>query len=314
MSDPELDDAAAELYARDPAEFVAARKDAAAAARKAGNRSLATAIGKLRKPTTVAAMVNLLVRSEPDDVAELFDLGSSLRDAQRRSAAGELRELSAARQKAIRALTRRAVELADEHSRGASEDVAREVGQTLGAALADPEIGERVRAGRVVTAESYSGFGPAVLALAPEPEEDEPEDTPDKGGPDEDHPDEDAEDFESEEISDEDSESEARTAALAEARQQQAQQQLDEAREDEEAARSAAEAAQSEAEDASRALTDVKERLERLRAELHEAEAAEADARTAEKSASRESRRLNRVFVDARARTSELQDALDELS
>ncbi len=312
MSDSELDDVAADLYAADPAEFVAARKDAASAARKAGNRSLATAIGKLRKPTTVAWMVNLLVRCEPEDVADLFDLGDQLRDAQRRSAARELRGLSAARQQAIRTLTRRAVELADEHGRAASEDAAREVGQTLGAALADPEIGERVRAGRVVTAESYSGFGPAVLALAPEPEADQPQDDEPQDDTEETEETEETEDVGDDaagKIPDEDSsESEEHAAALAEAEEQ-----LDEAREDEEAARRAAEGAKSEAEEAARTLTDAKERLGRLRAELHEAEEAEADARNAEKSAARESRRLERVFADARARTSELQEAFDEL-
>lgn len=279
MSDAELDDAASELYAHDPAEFVAARKSAASAAKEAGKNALASAIGKLRKPTTVGWMVNLLVREEPEDIADLFDLGDRLRDAQRRSSAGDLRELSADRQKSIRALTARAVDIARAHGRSTTDDAAREVGQTLGAALADPEIAERVRGGRVVVAESYSGFGPAVLALAPEPEESVEPPEPAEEDP------RDAE-------------------ALAEARRE-----LDSAREDEEAARAHADSAASDAQAAAAQLAEIKERLTRLRAELHETEELEADARKAEKSTERESRRLRRVLNDAHARTAELEKA-----
>ncbi|MCC8929841.1 MULTISPECIES: hypothetical protein [Nocardiaceae] len=294
MSDSQLDDAAFEIYSVDPTEFVAARKAAADSAKKSGDRRLAAAIGKLRKPTTVGWMVNLLVRAEPEDIAELFDLGDSLRSAQRRSDAEELRSLSARRQQSIRLLSRRAAELAAAHGRSSTEDAVREVGQTLGAALADPEIAERVRAGRVVTAESYSGFGPAILALAPEPDESD------------DHEDENLE--VAAEESDSNSEDARNNEALIEELAN-----LEEAREDEDAARIAAEDAQSDAESAVTQLAEIKDRLTRLRAELHELETQEADARKAEKSTDRESRRLARVLDDARTRTAELERTVDEL-
>ena len=285
MSDSQLDDAAFEIYSVDPTEFVAARKSAADSAKKSGDRKLATAIGKLRKPTTVGWMVNLLVRAEPEDIAELFDLGDSLRSAQRRSDAEELRSLSARRQQSIRLLSRRAAELAAAQGRSSTEDAVREVGQTLGAALADPEIAERVRAGRVVT---------AVLALAPEPDESE------------NHEDENLE--VAAEESDSNSEGARNNEALIEALAN-----LEEAREDEDAARIAAEDAQSDAESAVTQLAEIKDRLTRLRAELHELETQEADARKAEKSTDRESRRLARVLDDARTRTAELERTVDEL-
>ncbi|WP_037140297.1 hypothetical protein [Rhodococcoides fascians] len=301
MSSAELDDVAAELYSVDPAEFVAARTSAAAAAKDSGNRKLAAAITKLRKPTTVGWMVNLLVREEPEDVADLFDLGDRLRDAQRRSAAGDLRELSADRQKSIRALSARAVEIAADRGRTTTEDAAREVGQTLGAALADPDVAERVRAGRVVTAESYSGFGPAVLSLAPEPTTST--DTAESEQPDE-------------ATHEEDTEAAARAAEVqAEARKRfdEARERFEEAREDEQAAENAAAAADAAAEAASTRLTEIKERLAQLRSELHDAEEHEADARKDEKSTERESRRLRRILTDAQARTAEQRAALDEL-
>ena len=84
-------------------------------------------------------------------------------------------------------------------------------------------------------------------------------------------------------------------------------------REDEDAARIAAEDAQSDAESAVTQLAEIKDRLTRLRAELHELETQEADARKAEKSTDRESRRLARVLDDARTRTAELERTVDEL-
>ncbi|SNS84547.1 hypothetical protein [Rhodococcoides kyotonense] len=285
----DVDEVADELYALDPSEFVAARKDAVARARQAGDRKTTTAIGALRKPTVVGWMVNLLVREEPEDIAELFDLGDSLRDAQRRSATDALKELSGARQQAIRALTRRAVKIAAEHGKPGA-DAEREIGQTLNAALADPEIAERVRAGRVVTAESYSGFGPAMLTLAPDPEEP----------------------AEDEVVAQEEDDS-VDQEALERAKEllDQAQEELDDAREDEASARVAAESARVEAESAEESLAEVKERLARLRDELHEAEEQEADARRAVKSTDREARRLKRVLTDAEARTEEAQNAVD---
>ncbi|WP_338886035.1 hypothetical protein [Rhodococcus sovatensis] len=289
----ELDEIAAELYAIDPAEFVAARKAAVAAAKKSGNRALASAIGSLRKPTTVAWMVNLLVREEPEDIAELFDIGDSLREAQRKSNTGDLRELSTARQKAIKSLTSRAAELARGQGKTFDENASREVGQTLGAALADPDIALRVRSGRVLTAESYSGFGPAALSLVPDtddppPQSDAPEDPALKRSSEHRRVDE---------------------KALAEAREA-----LAEAKEDEASARGAAETAESDLRDAQNHLAEVKEQLERLRAELHAAEGEEATAREAEKSTGREARRLRRVLSDAEDRTAELQSVVDDLS
>ncbi|MFZ2174352.1 MAG: hypothetical protein WAW17_10000, partial [Rhodococcus sp. (in: high G+C Gram-positive bacteria)] len=78
-----LDDVADELYGLDPGEFVEARKARVAAAKQDGDRDLATAIGKLRKPTTVGWLVNLLARQLPHEIDSLLALGEALRDAQR---------------------------------------------------------------------------------------------------------------------------------------------------------------------------------------------------------------------------------------
>ncbi|MDQ0938536.1 hypothetical protein [Streptomyces sp. V1I1] len=57
-----------ELYGLYPADFIAARNEHAAAARKAGDRKLAGDIQSLRRPTLSAWASNQLVRRQPDQV------------------------------------------------------------------------------------------------------------------------------------------------------------------------------------------------------------------------------------------------------
>lgn len=156
-----LEEVARDLYARVPAEFVAARDERAADAKRAGDSELAGAISALRKPTLTAWSVNVLARQAPEEVAALLSLGDALRRAQRELSGEQLRTLTTQRQRAVSALARRAGELAADQGKRLSENAVREVIQTLNAALADPAIGERVRTGTLATAATYSGFGPA---------------------------------------------------------------------------------------------------------------------------------------------------------
>ncbi|MEV6661476.1 hypothetical protein [Nocardia fluminea] len=158
-----LDDVAGELYTLDPGDFVSTRAERAAQARADGDRDLAKAITALRKPTVAAWTVNLLARHAPREIAALLDLGDALRSAQRQLSGDKLRALGTQRQQVVNAMTKRAAELAAEHDRPASEQVLREVGQTLTAALADPEVADLVRAGVLPTTVTYDGFGPAGL-------------------------------------------------------------------------------------------------------------------------------------------------------
>lgn len=174
MQDDPLDEVAARLYALPPQEFVAARDDAVARARAAGDRPLAARIGKLRKPTVGAWLVNLLAHKYPDLIAELFQLGEQLRAAQRDLRGDELRDLSLRRRESVSALARRAVALARRHESGGrppgvpsgrGAPAARstlpvaEVEATLTAALAEPEVAAEVRAGRLTKTVAYAGFG-----------------------------------------------------------------------------------------------------------------------------------------------------------
>ncbi|WP_114559738.1 hypothetical protein [Desertihabitans aurantiacus] len=163
--DPELD----RLFSLDPGEFVAARDALAAEARSSGDRTRAQRIKGLRRPTVSAWVVNLLAREEAASVGELLELGEALRAAHQTLSADELRPLAAQRTQVVEALTRRAARLAADHGHPPSEAVRAEVAGSLQAALADPEVAETVRHGRLSKPVSYSGFGLVESRPAAEP-------------------------------------------------------------------------------------------------------------------------------------------------
>lgn len=176
------------LYAVDPDEFMSARTEQVASAKAAGDKALAKAIGGLRKPTRSAWLVNRLARASAAELEELLELGAALREAQQNLAARELRALSSQRTKVVNGLSRRAVTIGAEAGYTANEAARQEVAQTLQAALADPEAGERVRRGVLAQSLSYGGFGTFGTAPAPaaapsrsraEPQTDTPEPEPD---------------------------------------------------------------------------------------------------------------------------------------
>ena len=156
----DVDDVADRLYAVLPEEFVAARSEAVAAARAAGDRELAGLIGALGKPTQAAWAVDLLVRADGDQVRELVELGTLLREAQRDLDPAALRELGRQRQQVVAALARRAARLAADAGHRLGAGAQTQVEETLRAAVADPDAAAAVLSGRLTTALSWSGFGP----------------------------------------------------------------------------------------------------------------------------------------------------------
>jgi hypothetical protein len=156
-ADP-LADVVSDLYALAPEDFVAARDVAAKRAKAAGDRRLAAEIGKLRRPTVGAWVVNLLARQRPELVDELLALGEALRSAQRNLRGDDLRQLSMRRREVVAALSREAIRLARGDRRRDNLPTA-EIEATLAAALADPVVAEQVRAGRLSKTVAYAGFG-----------------------------------------------------------------------------------------------------------------------------------------------------------
>ena len=154
------DDILDRLYELPPEQFIAARDEAVEAARRAGDRATATAIGKLRRPTVGAWLVNLLARGEPELLGDLLTLGEQLRRAQHDLRGDQMRELSVQRRAAIGGLVGQARRLALEAGRSARDNLPlAEVEATLTAALAEPEVADVVRSGTLTKTVGYAGFG-----------------------------------------------------------------------------------------------------------------------------------------------------------
>lgn len=166
VADGLVSSAEAELYAADPDQFTARRKELVTAARKAGDAAAARAIGALAKPTRSAWVVNKLVRSDPTVPDRIADLGDKLRAGEAALDGAIIRELSKARRELITSLVRRA--LAEAGHGSPSVALRDEVTETISAALADPDVAQQVAAGTLTRAAHWAGFG-AGIGVAPAP-------------------------------------------------------------------------------------------------------------------------------------------------
>ncbi len=155
----DINAAADELYGLPARDFTAARDRLAAEVRKAGDRDLAAAIKKLRRPTATAWFANQLVRQSPDQVADLLDTGVALRRAQADLDVDELRQQTQEGQRLVTELAQQARRLAGEAGQALSDETGRELEETLHAGLVDPAASDAIRSGRLTTALHYSGFG-----------------------------------------------------------------------------------------------------------------------------------------------------------
>jgi hypothetical protein len=168
VPDDRLAAATAELYGAAPEAFTERRSELAAAARDAGDRAAAKAIGALRRPTRAAWVVNRLAHADPGAPPKLAELAAALRAAQEARNGPRLRELSAARGALVDALTAQALAAADVPDPAPSLQF--EVSQTLTAALADPEVAAAFAAGTLTRAVQWSGFGVLPADAGPDEE------------------------------------------------------------------------------------------------------------------------------------------------
>jgi hypothetical protein len=239
------------------------------AARTAGNRRLAAAIGRLRRPTVSAYVLNLLVRSQPEVGEQLVALGEELRRAQEELSGPALRQLATQRAQLVGALVRSARRIAADAGHPVTQAVVYELEQTLHAALADPDVAAQVGSGRLVRAASRTGFD----AAPPEPakparrlravRDDERAEDPAIVR-------------------------ERRLREQREAERAQVQQELDRAEEARAAAEEALASAEQELEHAERDRVAAAEEVEAVRERLAEAEDAERDAVRHEREAQRD--------------------------
>ena len=276
-----------ELYALDPADFVAGRTALVRRLRAEKRRDVAAEVAKLRRPTPAAWAVNQLARTRRGEVEALLGTGRDLRTAQERvlagADAGVLRAATKARRDAVAVLTAAAAGLLA--ARGAGVDAHLPgVTATLEAASLDPELGAAVLAGRLSTeSDPPSGFGgldveladlppaPAAPPEAPDAEPAQPEPAPER------------------EVAVRDAE-----RSLAQARER--------ARELADAARTAA----TRAERRAQAATDARAEVTRLRARLQDAE---RDLATAEDEAAEAQQRRDEADAAAAEAADRLHDA-----
>jgi hypothetical protein len=145
------------LYAAPPDEFVPKRKELAKKLRAEGERVAAMRVEDLRKPTTAAAVVNHLARSERMNVRALLTAGERLRAGQEKLLRGgspaAVHKAADDERKALGAL------LSAARREGASEPTLRKVEQTLRAAAIDEDARALLKQGRVTEDLEPIGFG-----------------------------------------------------------------------------------------------------------------------------------------------------------
>ncbi|MGZ3428492.1 MAG: hypothetical protein ACXVCV_17690, partial [Polyangia bacterium] len=138
-----------------PRAFVAERKRIADELKAAGRLEEARAAAKLKRPSASVWAVNQLARRAPDELAELLELGASLRAGERKlmrggSAGDFMADARTARQK-VAALSRRAEQaLREAGQQQVTLSLARKIAQTLHAAgIGDDETRAKLEAGRL---------------------------------------------------------------------------------------------------------------------------------------------------------------------
>jgi hypothetical protein len=300
--DAGLNDAADELYGVPPDEFIGARDAAVAAARERGDRDLAKAIGRLRRPTKAAWLANLLARHRAAQLEGLLGLAAGLADAQRTLDGTALRQLSSKRHQLVAAMAREAGRLAQEAGDPAAESVLRELQGILDAALARPEIAEQVRSGRLTRTLSYTGFGPEAdpdaapaPATRPAPPQPRPETT--------------------EEPAEEDdggAAERARRERLQAERDRRAEA-LTRAEDEEAAAREKQDADEAARDEAATARDDARRRVAELTAELEAAREEERTTAAAARDAENAAKASARAVGVAASRTARARARLEEL-
>jgi len=159
----ELLQVADELYGLGLAEFTPAR-DARAKALK--GTDLGKQVKALRKPSTAAWVVNLLVRHETEQVDQVLAVGAALREAQAAMSGDELRALTRQRRQLTAAVTTQARGVAKERGLKVTAAVADQIEATLTAAMVDEGCAAAVRSGLLVAALTATGVDDVDLASA----------------------------------------------------------------------------------------------------------------------------------------------------
>lgn len=146
------------LYAVTLGDFTPER-DRRAKELKGQDAGLAARVKTLKKPSTAAWVVNLLVRRETEQVDQVLELGASLRAAAEDLDAEQLRALTKQRRQLTAAVTTQARGLARGEGVKVSAAVADQIEGTLHAAMLSEQASEAIRTGALVRAIEPSEVG-----------------------------------------------------------------------------------------------------------------------------------------------------------
>lgn len=152
-----------ELYALPLGDFTPARD---ARAKELKGTDVGAAVKRLKKPSTAAWVVNLLVRYDAEHIGQVLEVGAALREAQAAMSGEELRTLTRQRRQLTAAVTTRARGLAREHGLRVTDAVADQVEGTLTAAMVSEQCAAAVRSGLLVGHLTTTGLDEADVASA----------------------------------------------------------------------------------------------------------------------------------------------------
>ncbi|MEX2255216.1 MAG: hypothetical protein WEC34_07250 [Acidimicrobiia bacterium] len=167
----ERNDALDELYGVVPEEFVLVRSRLERELRAAGDMERAADIKRRRRPHLAAWTCNQLARTDPDGIAELFEVTGQVATAQQRALGGgdadDLRAATRRRQETLDALVDEGLRLLAGHAPKPAQ-YREPVTATLDAATLDADAADELRAGRLTQPLlPPAGFGPLDPAFVP---------------------------------------------------------------------------------------------------------------------------------------------------
>ncbi len=160
MTSMDLDD----LYGLPLDRFIPERASLVRELRSGGEREQASVVAALRKPSVAAWAVNQLIRTQRDEVEDLFAAGDALRDVQAGvlSGSADARDLRSAAEReraAVDALVGLARGLLSSGGHELSAATVERVSETLHAAALDDEARSQVSEGRLVRELRHVGLG-----------------------------------------------------------------------------------------------------------------------------------------------------------
>ncbi|WP_109472859.1 hypothetical protein [Ornithinimicrobium cavernae] len=158
--------AAEQLYAGAPGEFIDTRTALVKSAKAQGDKDAAKEIAALRRPSTAAWVLNQLVHRGDPVVGTLADLGARLRQATAHLDAPALARMRKERDAVLDDLVTAAAATASDSGQTLTAAVSAEVRDTGIAALADEAAEAVLASGTLTRALSYSGFGEVDLSEA----------------------------------------------------------------------------------------------------------------------------------------------------